>query len=204
MLTPDRPSGSAPCFTGEPSFVFTTFAGVIGLFSKTGAITVVSAKVLGSTSDVGVLLSGSLASGIPSLSSSVSVTSGLPSPSVSRSIVTGTFTVEECPSLSVTVTGMVISFVSSSPFQVSTFGVPVKLPSLSTVNPLTSDEVILLPLSVSTALVLAGTFCPSVAFKPSFTVTGTSKTVGFLSSLSLIPSPSVSAFLGSVPFASSS
>ena len=99
---------------------------------------------------------------------------------------------------------MVISFVSSSPFQVSTFGVPVKLPSLSAVKPLTSGAVILLPSAVSTALVPAGTFCPSVAFKPSFTVTGTSKTVGFLSSLSLIPSPSVSAFLGSVPFASSS
>ena len=81
-------------------------------------------------------------SGIPSLSSSGSVTSGIPSPSVSRWIVTGTFTgTTSSPCL--TLTGIVTLRSSSFGPQSVTVGVPVKLPSPSTVNPLTGVSVVI-------------------------------------------------------------
>ena len=76
----------------------------------------------------------------PSLSSSGSVVSGFPSPSVSRRIVTGTLTVISSVPF-VTFTGIVIARFSSSLPQISTFGIPVKFPSLPTVNPFTSSGV---------------------------------------------------------------
>ena len=81
-------------------------------------------------------------SGIPSLSSSVSTLSGIPSPSVSRWIVTGTFTgTTSSPCL--TLTGIVTLRSSSFGPQSVTVGVPVKLPSPSTVNPLTGVSVVI-------------------------------------------------------------
>ena len=77
---------------------------------------------------------------IPSLSSSGSVVSGFPSPSVSRRIVTGTFTVISSVPF-VTFTGIVIARFSSSLPQLSTFGVPVNLPSPLTVKPFSAFSV---------------------------------------------------------------
>ena len=85
----------------------------------------------------------SCVSGIPSLSSSESSLSGIPSPSVSRWIGTGTFTVTVSPPF-VTLTG--ISTIRSSSFgsQLSTFGVPLSLPSSSTVKPFTGPSTVIL------------------------------------------------------------
>ena len=97
---------------------------------------------------------------MPSLSSSVSLTSGVLSPSVSRWIVTGTSTsVEPLPS-SETVTGILTSRSSSSSPQLSTVGVPVKLPFSSTFTPLTPSlylGVTVAPSFFSIALVPSGT-----------------------------------------------
>ena len=83
----------------------------------------------------------SSSSEIPSLSSSVSVTSGSPSPSVSRWIITGTSTrISSSPFF--TLTGMFTLRSSSLP-QLGTLGVPVNLPSLSTLNPLTGFSVVI-------------------------------------------------------------
>ena len=101
-------------------------------------------------------------------------------------------------SVTVTFTGIETVCEGLSPVQVSPVGVPVKSPFALTVKPLVCLAVITAPLSVSTALV-AVTALFSVAFNPLTGSALTSYLVGFLSSLSLMPSPSVSAFLGFVP-----
>ena len=135
----------------EPSlFGVTTFVGATEVFSFTlsGFVTTTSKSfaTFGSVPFV-----SSTVSGIPSLSSSVSSTSGIPSPSVSRWIVTGTFTVVSFP-LFVTFTGIKILRSSSSFFQLSTVGVPSKLPSLLTFNPFT------VPFGASVVIVEFGIF----------------------------------------------
>ena len=132
-------------------------------------------------------------SGIPSLSSSGSVTSGTPSPSVSRWIVTGIFTtVSSVPRFSLTG----ISTVRSSSFgpQSVTVGVPVKLPSPSTVKPLTGVSVVMVVpgLFGVTTLVLAGTGVFSFTVFSVFSPVNLSATFGFASSVSGIPSLSSS------------
>ena len=82
-------------------------------------------------------------SGIPSLSSSGSLTSGIPSPSVSRKIGTGTFTVTVSPPF-VILTGISTVRSSSFGFQSFTSGVPLSLPSSSTVKPFTGPSTVML------------------------------------------------------------
>ena len=135
----------------EPSlFGVTTFVGVTGVFSFTlsGFVTVTSKSFAAFGS---VPFCSSTVSGIPSLSSSVSSTSGIPSPSVSRWIVTGTFTVVSLSPF-LTLTGIKILRSSSSFFQLSTVGVPSKLPSLLTFKPFT------VPFGASVVIVEFGIF----------------------------------------------
>ena len=127
------------------------------------------------------------------MSSSGSVTSGIPSPSVSRWILTGTLTTtSSVPRFSLTG----ISTVRSSSFgpQSVTVGVPVKLPSPSTVKPFTGlSTVIVVPgLFGVITLVFAGTGVFSVTVFPSTFPVNPSATFGFLSSVSGIPSLSSS------------
>ncbi len=94
------------------------------------------------------------------MSSSGSVTSGIPSPSVSRWIVTGTLTVTSSLPFLI-LTGIVILRSSSSLPQSVTVGVPVNLPSPSTVNPLTGLSVVMVEpglLAVTTVVGVTGVF----------------------------------------------
>ena len=101
-------------------------------------------------------------SGIPSLSSSVSIVSGSPSSSVSRKIVTGTLTVISSVPF-VTLTGIVIARFSSSLPQLSTVGLPVKFPLLSTVNPFTASGVVIVePSLFGVTTFLDSTACFSI------------------------------------------
>ena len=135
----------------------------------------------------------SSSSGIPSLSSSESTLSGVPSPSVSRSIVTGTLTTtSSVPFFSLTG----ISTVRSSSFgpQSVTVGVPTRFPPLSTVKPFTGlSTVIVVPgLFGVITLVFAGTGVFSFTVFPVVSPVNPSATFGFLSSVSGIPSLSSS------------
>ena len=112
-----------------------------GFFSGTVFSTVVPVNL--STTFGFVPFFSSSVSGIPSLSSSESSLSGIPSPSVSRKIGTGTFTVTVSPPF-VTLTGIVISRSSSFGFQSFTSGVPLSLPSSSTVKPFTGPSTVML------------------------------------------------------------
>ena len=190
----------------EPSlFGVTTFGKVVGTgvfsFTLAGAVTI-PVRPFATFGSVPFCFSS--LSEIPSLSSSGSVTSGFPSPSVSRWILTGTITLASSEPF-LTFTGIVISRSSSPSPQESTFGVPVKLPSLPTVNPFIAVGVSIV------APVLFGVTTPgSVTFLFSITVdgfttpvrpydvglSGLSKIFGsvpfFFSSSSVIPSPSSS------------
>ena len=201
-----------------PGFVSIAFLGVTALFSVafsplTGSA--LTSYLVGFLSSLSLIPSPSLSgflgsvplpasslSEMPSLSSSVSVTSGVPSRSVSRWIVTGTSTSVEPLSPSETVTGILTSRSSSSLPQSSTFGVPVNLPFSSTFKPLTpfgAFDVTVASSLISIAFLLSGTGCPSVTSKSFTGLALTSYLVGFLSSLSLMPSLSLSDFLGFVP-----
>ena len=149
-FTCPEPSGVFVTIVEPSLFGVTTFVGVTGVFSFTfsGFVTTTS-KSFATFGSVPFL--SSTVSGIPSLSSSRSSTSGIPSPSVSRWIVTGTFTVVSFP-LFVTLTGIKILRSSSSFFQVSTVGVPSKLPSLLTFKPFTD------PFGTSVVIVEFGIF----------------------------------------------
>ena len=113
--------------------------------------------------------------------------SGFPSPSVSRRIVTGTLTVISSVPF-VTLTGIVIARFSSSLPQLSTLGVPVNLPSPSTVKPFSDFSVVI----VEPSLFGVTTFLESTArfSKTSFGfVTSAVKFVGtviFTLTLSLV------------------
>ena len=121
-------------------FGVTTETGVIASFSLTGAGGVTFP--VNSSATFGFL---SCSSGIPSLSSSLSVMSGSPSPSVSLNTFTTTsFSTGVSPSCS-TLTLIVTSRCSSIPSQSSIIGFPVTFPSLFTVKPFTVGAVIVLP-----------------------------------------------------------
>ena len=98
------------------------------------------------------------------MSSSESSLSGIPSPSVSRRIVTGTSLVT-VSSPFLTLTGIVISRSSSFGFQSVTVGVPVKLPSPSTFNPLTGVSVVIVEPGLFGVTTVTGVIC-------AFSVTG--------------------------------
>ena len=185
-------------FTGSDgsivaSFLFgvTTFGKGVGTgvfsFTLAGAVTI-PVRPFATFGSVPFLFSSS--SEIPSLSSSVSVTSGLPSPSVSRWILTGTITLASSEPF-LTFTGIVISRSSSPSPQESTFGVPVKLPSLSTVNPFLAVGVSIVEFSLfgfTTSGILTSLF--------SITVDGFTAPVRPYDVLF----PGLSGIFGSVPF----
>ena len=116
------------------------FAGT-SAFSGTVFPVTVPVNLSATFGSVPFLISSS--SGIPSLSSSESSLSGIPSPSVSRRIGTGTFTVTVSPPF-VTLTGISTIRSSSFGFQSVTSGVPLSLPSSSTVKPFTGLSVVML------------------------------------------------------------
>ena len=173
----------------EPGlFGVTTFVGGTGAFSFTFPGSVTVPVNLSATFGFASSLSG-----IPSLSSSGSVTSGIPSPSVSRWIVTGTSTTTSSSPF-LTLTGIVTLRSSSFGPQSVTVGVPVKLPSPSTVKPFTGVSVVIVePGLFGVTTFVGGTGAFSFTFPGSVTVpVNLSATFGFASSLSGIPSLSSS------------
>ena len=185
-------------FTGSDgsivaSFLFgvTTFGKVVGtgVFSFTLAGTVtIPVRPFATFGSVPFLFSSS--SEIPSLSSSGSVTSGVPSPSVSRWILTGTLTLTSSEPF-LTLTGIVILRSSSPSPQESTFGFPVKLPSLATVNPFIAVGVSIVEFSLfgfTTSGILTSVFSVTV---DGFTTPVRPYDVLF---------PGLSGVFGSVPF----
>ena len=175
------------------SFLFgvTTFGKVVGTgvfsFTLAGAVTIPVRSFL-TFGSVPFLFSSS--SEIPSLSSSLSVTSGSPSPSVSRWILTGTLTLTSSEPF-LTLTGIVILRSSSPSPQESTFGFPVKLPSLATVNPFIAVGVSIVEFSLfgfTTSGILTSVFSVTV---DGFTTPVRPYDVLF---------PGLSGVFGSVPF----
>ena len=150
----------------EPSlFGVTTFGKVVGTgifsFTLAGAVTI-PVRPFATFGSVPFLFSSS--SEMPSLSSSGSVTSGSPSPSVSRWILTGTITLASSEPF-LTLTGIVISRSSSPSPQLPTVGLPVKLPSLPTLNPFLSVGVSIVEFSLfgfTTPSILTSVFSVTV------------------------------------------
>ena len=138
------PLSTVKPFTGLSTVIVVSgLFGVITLvFAGTGVFSFTVFPVVSPVNLSGTFGFASCTSEIPSLSSSESTLSGIPSPSVSRWIVTGTSLVTVSPPF-VTLTGIVILRSSSFGPQSVTVGVPVKLPSPSTVNPLTGVSVVI-------------------------------------------------------------
>ncbi|KXT93481.1 hypothetical protein SMIDD26_00856 [Streptococcus mitis] len=198
-------TGSDGSIVASDLFGVTTFGKGVGTgvfsFTLAGVVTI-PVKPFATFGSVPFLFSSS--SEIPSLSSSGSVTSGVPSPSVSRWIVTGTITLASSEPF-LTFTGIVISRSSSPSPQESTFGVPVKLPSLPTVNPFIAVGVSIVEPALFGVTTPGSVTCAFSVTVDGFTVpvkpydvglSGLSKTFGsvpfFFSSVSGIPSLSSS------------